>query len=260
MTALLDVDREGVGPVRRRAVRGGDSAARADPRRGIRTTSTRRCGWRPRTRRSATTRRRWRSSSGRRRSRRSRQDVRTYLALHYARTKDWDARRAAARAGGRRDAGSLAALEALAVASEQGDVTEAIGSGRRSTRSARHRRGARAARRAGHGGGADGRRRSTAFEGARALQGASFTHDLELGRPLPRRRGASRRRGPRSTACRRRSPDYPMALFKRAQVSVLLHEPDARARIERGAEKERTQTTRPLIERETAVSTVMQKR
>ena len=47
-------------------------------------------------------------------------------------------------------------------------------------------------------------------------------------------------------------PDYPMALFKRAQVSVLLTSPTA-ARIE-AARKGADATTRPLIERETAVS------
>jgi hypothetical protein len=40
-----------------------------------------------------------------------------------------------------------------------------------------------------------------------------------------------------------------MALFKRAQVSVLLHEPDAPARIALAREKADA-TTRTLIERE----------
>ncbi len=42
---------------------------------------------------------------------------------------------------------------------------------------------------------------------------------------------------------------YPMALFKRAQVSVLLHEPDAPARIA-AARREADATTRLLIEKE----------
>ena len=44
-------------------------------------------------------------------------------------------------------------------------------------------------------------------------------------------------------------PRYPMALFKRAQVSVLLHEPDQAARIDL-ARKKADATTRPLIARE----------
>ena len=44
-------------------------------------------------------------------------------------------------------------------------------------------------------------------------------------------------------------PAYPMALFKRAQVSVLLHEPDAAARIEQ-ARRRADATTRDLIARE----------
>jgi len=44
-------------------------------------------------------------------------------------------------------------------------------------------------------------------------------------------------------------PDYPMALFKRAQVSVLLHEPDAAARIA-AARAHATPLTRELIARE----------
>ena len=44
-------------------------------------------------------------------------------------------------------------------------------------------------------------------------------------------------------------PEYPMVLFKRAQVSVLLKEPDAAARIER-ARRGADATTRNLIARE----------
>jgi hypothetical protein len=43
-------------------------------------------------------------------------------------------------------------------------------------------------------------------------------------------------------------PEYPMALFKRAQVSVLLNEPDRAARIE-AARRHADATTRPLIAR-----------
>ncbi len=44
-------------------------------------------------------------------------------------------------------------------------------------------------------------------------------------------------------------PSYPMALFKRAQVSVLLNEPDRAARIQ-AARQHADRTTRGLIERE----------
>ena len=89
---------------------------------------------------------------------------------------------------------------------------------------------------------------TAAFEGARAIQGAAFTHDLELGvLYLSAHRFADARialdRVPSS------SPDYAMALFKRAQVSVLLREPDAPARIAHGR-READAITRPLIERE----------
>jgi hypothetical protein len=87
-----------------------------------------------------------------------------------------------------------------------------------------------------------------AFEAARARAGPAFTHDLELGvLYLAARRYAEARealdRVPTS------HPSYAMALFKRAQVSVLLGEPDRAARIEaarRGADA----TTRALIARE----------
>jgi hypothetical protein len=42
------------------------------------------------------------------------------------------------------------------------------------------------------------------------------------------------------------SPDYPMALFKRAEVAVLLHEPDAQQRIA-AARQHADATTRELI-------------
>ena len=83
-----------------------------------------------------------------------------------------------------------------------------------------------------------------AFERARAAQGAAFAQHLELG-VLYLAVAAWRTRGgldlvPAS------HPERAMALFKRAQVSVLLNEPDRAARIEaarRGADA----TTRRLI-------------
>jgi tetratricopeptide (TPR) repeat protein len=86
------------------------------------------------------------------------------------------------------------------------------------------------------------------FEAARREQGAAFTHDLELGvlylaaRRFPDARTALDRVPPSH-------PEYPMALFKRAQVSVLLNEPDRAARIA-AARQKADATTRPLIEKE----------
>ena len=87
-----------------------------------------------------------------------------------------------------------------------------------------------------------------AFEKARASQGAKFTNDLELGvlylsaRRLTEARDALDR-------VPANDPDYPMALFKRAQVSVLLNEPDRALRIAR-ARQHADATTRELIARE----------
>lgn len=86
------------------------------------------------------------------------------------------------------------------------------------------------------------------FERARALKGAAFENDLELGvLYLAARRFTDARdaldRVPKS------HPAYPMALFKRAQVSVLLHEADAPQRIA-AARANANAMTRELIARE----------
>jgi tetratricopeptide (TPR) repeat protein len=95
-----------------------------------------------------------------------------------------------------------------------------------------------------------------AFESARKLQGEArgsgsgpaFTHDLELGvlYLAARRFEEARAALDRVPATH---PDYAMALFKRAQVSVLLKEPDQAARIAR-AKQGADATTRALIARE----------
>jgi tetratricopeptide (TPR) repeat protein len=87
-----------------------------------------------------------------------------------------------------------------------------------------------------------------AFERAKAAAPTRFASDFELGllyldaRRFPDARDALDRVPPTH-------PEYPMALFKRAQVSVLLNEPDRRERIQR-ARQHADATTRPLIERE----------
>jgi choline-sulfatase len=87
-----------------------------------------------------------------------------------------------------------------------------------------------------------------AFEKARAAQGPAFTHDLELGVLYM----ASNRFADARDALDRipaSHPDYPMVLFKRAQVSVLLNEPDRAARIDRARQHADAQT-RALIANE----------
>jgi choline-sulfatase len=87
-----------------------------------------------------------------------------------------------------------------------------------------------------------------AFERARTQQGSAFEHNLDLGvLYLAARRYAEARdaldRVPKT------HPAYPMALFKRAQVSVLLNEPDRAARIA-AARQRADATTRELIANE----------
>jgi thioredoxin-like negative regulator of GroEL len=87
-----------------------------------------------------------------------------------------------------------------------------------------------------------------AFEKARAAQGQAFANNLELGVLYL---AANRFEDARSVLDRvpPSHPGYAMALFKRAQVSVLLHEADAPARIE-AARQHADATTRELIARE----------
>ncbi|MFP5246897.1 MAG: tetratricopeptide repeat protein, partial [Thermoanaerobaculia bacterium] len=88
----------------------------------------------------------------------------------------------------------------------------------------------------------------SALEQARTIQGSLFRNDLELGVLYM----AARRFEDARTAIDRvpqSHPAYAMALFKRAQLSVLLSEPDRNARIE-AAKKHADATTRELIARE----------
>jgi arylsulfatase A-like enzyme/Tfp pilus assembly protein PilF len=150
------------------------------------------------------------------------QDVRTYLALHYARTADWERAVPLLEQVVAESPDRLTAVEALAAlkvregraAMDQGRTQDAV----------------------------------AAFERARQLAPGGFRSDLELGvlYLAVRRFDASRDALDRAL---RANPDDSMALFKRAQVSVLLREPDAAARIARAKEKADA-VTRPLIERE----------
>jgi tetratricopeptide (TPR) repeat protein len=174
------------------------------------------------------------------------QDVRTYLALHYARGTQWERagpllERVVAETPDR-----LPALEALAVIRErQGRTSEAVSLrqkiyGMRKPTPMELVRLGELAMSAGQTALA-----IESLERARALQGSAFGHDLELGvlylasRRLPEAKESLDRVSPSN-------PAYPMALFKRAQVSVLLQEPDRAARIEI-ARKRADSTTRKLI-------------
>jgi choline-sulfatase len=176
-------------------------------------------------------------------------DVRAYLALHYARGKEWPRagpllERVLAESPQR-----LPALEALArIRERQGRPGEAADLWQK-VYALRSPNAAEAVRLGELAMSAERTPLAIeSFETARAAQGAAFTHDLELGvLYLDARRLAEARdtldRVPAS------HPAYPMALFKRAQVSVLLREPDRGERIE-AARRRADATTRPLIERE----------
>ncbi len=87
-----------------------------------------------------------------------------------------------------------------------------------------------------------------AFEDARTRQGSAFRHDLELGvlYLAGRQYAAARDALDRRLA---QQPTDPMALFKRAQVSVLLKEDDRERRIQL-ARNFADATTKPLIANE----------
>jgi tetratricopeptide (TPR) repeat protein len=181
-------------------------------------------------------------------------DVRTYLALHYARGKEWQRAAPLLEQVVAESPERVPALEALAVVRErQGRATDAIRLREkiyqlRTPSSAELVQLGRLAMSVRETGPA-----IAAFEAARMQDPQKFSHDLELGVLY-----LDARRLPDAAAALDRvpagSPDSPMALFKRAQVSVLLNEPDRQARIE-AARRAADATTRPLIEKERLFST-----
>ena len=176
-------------------------------------------------------------------------DVRTYLALHYARGRDWQ--RAAplleqviAEAPER-----LVAIDALATIREREGNRAAALALRQKARTLRPFSPAELV----HLGDLAMSLEQTsvaidAFEAARSADAARFDRDLQLGvlYLADRKLDAARTALDRVPAS---DPDYPMALFKRAQVSVLLAEPDKAARIE-AARRHADGTTRELINHE----------
>jgi choline-sulfatase len=176
-------------------------------------------------------------------------DVRTYLALHYAKGSEWQRAVPLLERIVADEPDRLPPLEALALIRErQGRIEEAV-----QLRQKIYTMRAAAGPELAHLGAMQMALGQTApaidsLEKARSLQGDAFQQQLELGvLYLASRRFAEARdaldRVPRS------HPAYAMALFKRAQVSVLLHEPDAPARIE-AARNSADATTRVMIERE----------
>ena len=176
-------------------------------------------------------------------------DVGVYLALHLARSRQWEQAVPLLEAVVAESPDRLPAVEALAsIRQRQGRMDEAVALRRR----VYALRAPTRAELAGLGELEMGLGRTApamdAFERARALDPGRFTHDLELGllyldaRQFTEARDALDR-VPQS------HPEFPMALFKRAQVSVLLNEPDRAARIAR-ARQRADATTRELIARE----------
>ena len=176
-------------------------------------------------------------------------DVRTYLALHYAKGRQWEKAVPLLEQTVAETPDRLPAVEALALLRErQGRAGEALEL--RQKVYALRRPSAPELVRMGQLAMAVGRTPLAveSFERARADQGTGFAHDLELGvlylaagRYVEARQALDR--VPPS------HPAYPMALFKRAQVSVLLQEPDRADRIAL-ARRRADATTRALIARE----------
>ena len=176
-------------------------------------------------------------------------DVKTYLALHYARGKDWALAAPLLEQVVAEYPDRVPALEGLAVVRErQGRLADAV-----ALRQQIYRLRTPSASELVHLGELAMSAQEThpaiaAFEAARAKAPDAFTHWLELGVLY-----LSVRRAEDAAAALDKippsSPDYAMALFKRAQASVLMGEPDQSARID-AARRHADTTTKPLIERE----------
>jgi arylsulfatase A-like enzyme/Flp pilus assembly protein TadD len=171
------------------------------------------------------------------------QDVRQYLGLHYARGPEWQKAVPLLEGVVAESPDRVAALEGLAAVREkQGRFDDAVAlwqrvDALRQPTPAQLVHVGELAMRAGN--------TPVAID---AFERAHSDHDLELGVLYL----AARRYDDARNALDRvppSDPNYPMALFKRAQVSVLLREPDAPARIE-AARAHANPLTRELIARE----------
>jgi tetratricopeptide (TPR) repeat protein len=158
-------------------------------------------------------------------------DVQTYLALHQARGAEWKEAAPLLEKIVNENPNRVPALEALATIRErEGRLGDAIALRQRvfALRTPAPQELVKLGNVAMENG--DTATAIDAFEKARAAQGKEFHNNLELGvlylssRRFEDARAALDRVSPKH-------PAYPLALFKRAQVSVLLNEPDAAARI-----------------------------
>lgn len=176
-------------------------------------------------------------------------DVPLYLALHYTRGRDWAKAEPLLERVLAASPQRVPALEGLIVVRErQGRLADVLSLQRRLF-DLRPPSGAEALRYARLAMGQQQTSQAVwGFEQARAAQGAFFGAWLELGvvyqaaGRLPEA-GQALDRVPAGT------PDTAMARFKRAQVAVMLREPDAAARIA-AARQVADAVTRPLIARE----------
>jgi choline-sulfatase len=176
-------------------------------------------------------------------------DVRVYLGLHYARGPSWERAVPLLELALSETPDRLPVLEALArIRSRQGRAADAVALLERTYALRTPTAGelVQLGQMAMSVQATDAAIRS--FEKARELQGREFRHDLELGVLFlaASRLADAREALDRVPASHR---EYPMALFKRAQVSVLLKEPDWRRRVEL-ALHHADGSTRPLIARE----------
>jgi arylsulfatase A-like enzyme/Tfp pilus assembly protein PilF len=176
-------------------------------------------------------------------------DVRLYLALHYARGRRWERAEPELERILAETPDRLPALEALGrIRERQGRPEEAVAIRQRiyglrtpsGPELAQLGRLAMAVQRTPLA--------IDSFERARTLLGDRFTHDLELG-VLYLAAGKFSEARQSLDRVPPSHPEYPMALFKRAQVSVLLNEADRGARIE-SARRRADPTTRELIRKE----------
>ena len=223
---LFDAHRAGVRPLRARGVRGARSRCcerilAEDPHN---LDAALRLAHRPLRARPGAARPRRRSRGPREHRPRLAGRARPTCALHYARGREWPRAVPLLEQVARRVARSPARAGGAGASCASGRAASAR---RSSSGSASTRCGAVApaelvrAGRAGHERGADRRRHRGLRAGARGRQGPlSRTTSSWASSTWPP--GACRRRGTRSTASRASHPGYPMALFKRAQVSVLL--------------------------------------
>ena len=177
------------------------------------------------------------------------QDVQTYLALHYVKGKDWQKAAPLLERVVADSPDRLPAVEGLAVVRErQGRIADAV-----ALRQKIYTMRAPTNTELAHLGAMQMSLGQTSdaiatFERERAQEGAAFKHDVELG-VLYLASGRFTEARDAFDRVQASDPNYPMALFKRAQVSVLLHEQDAPSRIEM-ARRYATPLTRELIARE----------